>query len=156
MTPAIKLLSKHKIDFTTHEYDHVPGAESYGEEAAVCLGVPFNRVFKTLVVSVSNAKQPFAVSVVPVDRQLNLKFMARALAAKKVAMADPKDAERVTGYLLGGISPLGQKGRLPLVVDESALAFTSIFVSAGRRGLEIELSAKDLARITSAKISKIS
>jgi Cys-tRNA(Pro)/Cys-tRNA(Cys) deacylase len=155
LTPAIKLLNKLQIKFTVHEYLHDPNTHSFGEEAAELLGVPFNRVFKTLVARVISARQPFAVAVVPVDRQLNLKLLAKSLAAKKTEMADPEDAERLTGYLLGGISPLGQKRRLPVVVDESALQFSSIYVSAGRRGLEVELTANDLVKVTSAQISGI-
>lgn len=146
MTPAINLAQKSGITFVVHEYQHDPTAESYGEEAALKLGLDPARVFKTLVVSLGGKK--LAVAVVPVARKLDLKLMAKVLGVKKVEMADKGDVERVTGYVVGGVSPLGQKKPLPTVLDESACAFETIFVSAGRRGLEIELSAADLCALT--------
>lgn len=148
MTPAINAAKKAKISYQTHEYQHDPAAASYGHEAAELLGIEETRVFKTLLVELNGDNRKLAVAVVPVSGQLDLKAMASALKAKKVAMANPQDAERATGYVVGGISPLGQKKRLPLVLDASASAFDSIFVSAGRRGLEIELAADDLLKLS--------
>lgn len=152
MTPAIKAAEKAKIVFDVHQYEHDPNAAAYGEEAAKVLGVAAQRVFKTLVVSDSKA---LAVAIVPVASRLNLKACASALKTKRVNMADPRDAERVTGYVVGGISPLGQKKRLRTVLDESALAFSTVFVSAGRRGLEIELAPGDLSKLTTATVSPV-
>jgi len=148
MTPAINAAKKAKIEFRTHEYEHDPRAESYGQEAAQALSISPQQVFKTLLVALTGHKSQLAVAIVPVDHQLSLKAIAKALGAKKADMADPKVAEKTTGYVVGGISPLGQKKALPTVLDSSAEAFESIHVSAGRRGLEIELSAADLLKIT--------
>ncbi|MFP8966966.1 Cys-tRNA(Pro) deacylase [Pokkaliibacter sp. CJK22405] len=145
MTPAIKQAEKAGIAFSTHSYTHDPKAESYGEEAAEKLGLPMERVFKTLMVKL-DGKQ-LAVAVVPVNCKLDLKAIASALKGKKAEMATPAEAERATGYVVGGISPLGQKKRLPLVLDDSAQTQETIYVSAGRRGLEIELSGADLVRL---------
>ena len=142
MTPAIKMAEKANIAFSVHEYEHDPGADSYGLEAATALRVDDMRVFKTLLVSLQGGTASLAVGIVPVACQLDLK--AFAAGAKKANMADPKQAERVTGYVVGGISPLGQKRRLPTFVDASAAGFKTVFVSAGRRGLEIELAPRDL------------
>ena len=150
MTPAIDAAKKAKIQYTVHEYTHDPKAESYGEEAAHALGIEPEQVFKTLLVSLNGDNKKLAVAVVPVSGQLDLKAMASALKAKKVAMANPQDAERATGYVVGGISPLGQKKRLPMVVDQSAAEQTSVFMSAGRRGLEIEMAPQDLLKLTNA------
>ena len=150
MTPAINAAKKAKVQYTVHEYTHDPKAESYGEEAANALGIEPEQVFKTLLVSLNGDQKKLAVAVVPVAGQLDLKAMANALKAKKVAMANPQDAERATGYVVGGISPLGQKKRLPMVVDQSAAEQTSIFMSAGRRGLEIEMAPQDLLKLTNA------
>jgi Cys-tRNA(Pro)/Cys-tRNA(Cys) deacylase len=146
MTPAINILKKARIDFQVHAYDHDPKSTSYGEEAASKLGIDSNRVFKTLVVSIG--KRDFGVAVVPVSHQLDLKRIAKALGVKKVAMADKTDAGRVTGYVLGGVSPIGQKNKLPTIIDASAKAFDTIFISAGRRGVQIELSSTDLCALT--------
>ncbi|MBB5186027.1 MULTISPECIES: Cys-tRNA(Pro) deacylase [Zhongshania] len=153
MTPAINLAKKHKITHTMHEYSHDPASHSYGLEAVEKLGLNPAQVFKTLVV----AQEPkgLAVAVVPVAGQLNLKAMAKALKVKKVAMAAPADVERSSGYVLGGVSPLGQKRQLPTVLDESAAGFATIFVSAGRRGLEIELAAQDLLDLTRGLLAPI-
>jgi Cys-tRNA(Pro)/Cys-tRNA(Cys) deacylase len=146
MTPAIDILKKAKADYRIHEYEHDPSAQFYGEEAAVKLGVDSSRIFKTLVISTQTKE--LAVGIVPVSQQLDMKRMAKALKVKKVVMADKADVERVTGYVLGGVSPLGQKKRLKTVIDASAETFKSVFVSAGRRGLEIELSPDNLCTLT--------
>lgn len=146
MTPGINVARKAKIDHRVHEYSHDPSSESYGLEAAEKLGVGEARVFKTLVVCLDGKE--LAVGVVPVSAMLSMKLVARAGGAKKAAMADKSDVERSTGYVLGGVSPLGQKKRLKTFIDTSAKNYTSIFVSAGRRGLEIELGPDDLRRLT--------
>lgn len=139
MTPAIKSLEKAKATFKIHEYSHDPAAESYGLEAAEKLGIDPARVFKTLVVML-DAKE-FAVSVIPVSAMLSMKHIAKAAGAKKAAMADKLDVERISGYVLGGVSPFGQKKALKTFVDASAQTYPSIYVSAGRRGLEVEVAA---------------
>src|SRR5215472_16260824 len=146
-TPATIALERAKVPFTLHEYAHDPKAASYGLEASEALGVPPERVFKTLVAAVDGK---LTVGVVPVHRQLDLKALAAAAGGKKAAMADVTAAERATGYVAGGISPLGQKRRLPVFVDESARSFGEIFCSAGRRGLEISLAPADLVRCAGA------
>jgi len=135
------------IEHRVHAYEHDSSHRSYGEEAAVLLGVEPARVFKTLVATVDGA---LVVAVVPIDRQLDLKRLAQAHGGKRAAMSDAHSAERATGYVLGSISPLGQKRLLPTVIDASVLSFGTIFVSAGRRGLEIELAPEDLIRATGA------
>ncbi|WP_415883825.1 Cys-tRNA(Pro) deacylase [Neptuniibacter sp. QD34_54] len=155
MTPAINAAKKAKVAYQVHEYEHDPSAESYGEEAAQALGLDPAQVFKTLLVAIGGDNKKLAVGVVPVSGQLDLKAIATALKAKKVTMANPQDAERATGYVVGGISPLGQKKRLPLILDESAGNFETICMSAGRRGLEIEMSAEDLLKLTSGKMAAI-
>lgn len=152
MTPAINAAKKAGIAYRIHEYEHDPGAASYGLEAAEKLGVPAERVFKTLV---AEADGRLAVAIVPVAASLNLKALAAALGAKRAEMAEMAQAERSTGYVAGGISPLGQKKRLPTVLDDSATGLETIYVSAGRRGLEIELSPKDLLAITGGKLAAI-
>lgn len=146
MTPAVVAAERAGIPFTLHEYEHDAGA-AYGEEAAAKTGVDPARVFKTLVVSRDGE---LSVAIVPVAAQLDL----RALG-KRAALAERGAAERATGYVLGGISPLGQRKRLPTVLDESALAFETIFVSGGRRGLELELRPADLVRLTDARVAAI-
>ena len=153
MTPAIKTAKKANVIFHVHKYEHDPSSSSYGEEASSKLGIDADRVFKTLVVSIGDKE--FAVAVLPVSRQLDVKLFAKALGIKKVMMADKKDVERMTGYVLGGVSPIGQSKRLLTVIDESAENFDTIFVSAGRRGLEIELSPKDLSSLTSGSFMNI-
>jgi Cys-tRNA(Pro)/Cys-tRNA(Cys) deacylase len=150
MTPAVLAVQRARIAFRLHEFRHDPAVTSYGEEAARALGVSAERVFKTLLV-VTPADQ-LAVAVVPVSGQLDLKSMARALGVKKVDMALPQRAERATGYVVGGISPLGQKRRLRTVVDDLAQRFSTVFVSGGRRGLEIELAPADLIALTGAAV----
>ncbi|MFE8070274.1 Cys-tRNA(Pro) deacylase [Marinobacteraceae bacterium S3BR75-40.1] len=142
MTPAINLVRQKKIAHQVHEYTHDANSESYGLEAAEKLGLSPEQVFKTLVVEVD--KKALVVGIVPVSAQLSMKQIAKAVGAKKAVMASPAEVERSTGYVLGGVSPLGQKKRLKTVIDESAREFETIHVSAGRRGLEIELSPLDL------------
>ncbi|MGB2130811.1 MAG: Cys-tRNA(Pro) deacylase [Marinobacterium sp.] len=153
MTPAINTARKAKVAHQIHEYQHDPSSESYGTEAADKLGLPPEQVFKTLVVSLDG--KTLAVGIVPVSGKLNLKQIAKAAGAKKAAMADPADVERSTGYVMGGVSPLGQKKRLATFIDASAQQFATLHVSAGRRGLEIELAPDDLARLTGAKFAPI-
>jgi Cys-tRNA(Pro)/Cys-tRNA(Cys) deacylase len=146
-TPATVALTATGTEFTLHAYDHDPSSPSYGEEAAEALGVSPDRVFKTLVADVDGE---LTVAVVPVAGQLDLKALAAAVGGKRATMADPAAAERTTGYVRGGISPLGQRKRLRTVLDTSADTHPTICVSAGRRGLEVELSPKDLTTLTSA------
>ena len=157
MTPAVEAAKKAGIQFKIHEYPHDAQSSShtigYGEEASALLGISPLQVFKTLVIS-TNSKQ-LAIAIIPVSHQLNLKSAAKALNAKKATMADPHDAEKATGYILGGISPLGQKKRLRFVIDNSSSNFKTIYISGGRQGLEIELSPQDLAQLCSAKIFDI-
>ncbi|EHR62918.1 ybaK/ebsC protein [Saccharomonospora cyanea NA-134] len=151
-TPATALLTKRKVPHTLHTYDHDPRESSYGVEAAAALGVAEERVFKTLVAEVDGK---LTVGVVPVTGQLNLKALAAAVGGKKAKMADTGAAQRATGYVLGGISPLGQRTRLPVVVDVSARRFDTVFCSGGRRGLEIELAPDDLVGLTAATVAPI-
>jgi Cys-tRNA(Pro)/Cys-tRNA(Cys) deacylase len=151
-TTATISLERAKIPFTVHEYAHDPRSASYGLEASEALGVPPERVFKTLVASVDGA---LTVGVVPVNRQLDLKRLAGAVRGKRAVMAEVAAAERATGYVAGGISPVGQKRRLPVVVDASALELTTMFCSGGRRGLEIELAPADLIRAAAATVAPI-
>ncbi|GAB6193594.1 Cys-tRNA(Pro) deacylase [Desulfocastanea catecholica] len=153
MTPAINAAKKKKIAYKVHQYSHDPTHESYGREAAEKLGVAAERVYKTLVVQLDDGK--LAVAVLPVSSMLGMKHIAKAVGAKKAAMADRDVVERTTGYVLGGVSPLGQKKRLLTVIDSSAKEFPTIFVSAGRRGLDIELSPADLAALTAATFAEI-
>ncbi|MEW2619640.1 Cys-tRNA(Pro) deacylase [Streptomyces sp. NPDC048106] len=146
-TPATVALSAAGVEFTVHAYEHDPSHPSYGEEAAEAMGVSPDRVFKTLVADVDGA---LVVGVVPVAGTLDLKALAAAVGGKRAAMADPTLAERTTGYVRGGISPLGQRKKLPTVLDDSALGHVTICVSAGRRGLEVELAPEDLAKLTGA------
>lgn len=154
MTPAILVAKKAKIDFNLHEYKHDATAPSYGLEAAEKLHINPAQVFKTLVVTTE--KNELVVAIVPVNKQLNLKALAKSIGAKKAAMAEQKLVERTTGYILGGVSPLGQKKQLTTVIDSSALAFNTIFVSAGRRGLEIEMSAENLCNLVKGTFEAIS
>ena len=159
MTPAINLAKQRGLDYRLHEYTHDSSAASFGLEAAEKLGVNVAQVFKTLVVLTDT--EALAVAILPVDKTLNFKKMAKALAAnkmlacKKVQMADPKQVERSSGYVLGGVSPLGQKKRLPTVIDESAQIQSTIYVSGGRRGLEIELPPAQLTTTLTARFASI-
>ncbi|MDA9556183.1 Cys-tRNA(Pro) deacylase [Vibrio sp.] len=150
MTPAINLAKKKKVSFSIHEYEHDSRSESYGLEAASALGLNPSQVFKTLLFELNGEAKNMAVAILPVDQKLNLKLAAKAAKSKKADMADPKVAQNITGYLVGGISPLGQKKALPTFIHDSALTQNSIMVSAGKRGLEIELSPQDLAELTRA------
>ncbi|WP_308367682.1 MULTISPECIES: Cys-tRNA(Pro) deacylase [unclassified Microbulbifer] len=153
MTPGILAAKKSKINYRVHEYPHDPSSESYGLEAAEKLSVAEERVFKTLVVSLDGRE--LAVCVIPVSSMLSMKLVAKAAGAKKAAMADKADVERSTGYVLGGVSPLGQKKRLRTIIDSSARNHPTIYVSAGRRGLEIELNPEDLNRLINGVFAKI-
>ena len=153
MTPAINLLRRKKIEHSVHEYEHDASAESYGMEAAEKLGIDPERVFKTLVVKLDGGQ--LAVGVVPVSAMLNMKRMAKACGAKKAAMASQAEVERSTGYILGGVSPLGQKNRLPTVLDATAEHFDTVLVSAGRRGMDIELAPADLKSLLGATYADI-
>ena len=153
MTPAVDLLKKVRAEHRIHSYEHDPKSASYGREAAEKLGLDPARVFKTLLAS--SEKGELLVAVVPVVGSLDLKALAQAAGVKKVEMADPAAAQRSTGYLLGGISPLGQKKRLRTFIDVTAQPLATIFVSAGRRGLEVELTALALAENTQATFAPI-
>ncbi|MFT6916015.1 MAG: Cys-tRNA(Pro)/Cys-tRNA(Cys) deacylase [Motiliproteus sp.] len=155
MTPAIDCLKRAKIVYQLHQYQPDPGASSYGTEAAEALGIAETQVFKTLVVSLAGDPKRLAIGLVPVSGSLDLKAMGTLLGTKKVVMADPLDVQRATGYLLGGISPLGQKKRLPLILDQSAQPLATLFISGGKRGLEIELSPADLLRLTAGRYGDI-
>ncbi|KAB7742981.1 Cys-tRNA(Pro) deacylase [Nostocoides sp. F2B08] len=151
-TPATAALTRAGVAFRTHTYRHDQSVDSYGDEAAAATGVPAERIFKTLLVDTGHG---LAVGVVPVSGSLDLKAVAAALGVKRVTMAEPAAAERSTGYVVGGISPVGQRRALPTVIDDSARAYTSVFVSGGRRGFEIELAPDDLARVTRARFAPI-
>ena len=150
-TPATALLAKQKVTHQVHTYDH-GGGQAYGPEAAERLGLDPERVFKTLVAEVDGA---LTVGVVPVSATLDLKALAGAVGGKRARMADVTAAERATGYVAGGISPLGQRKRLPTVIDESAQRWETMFCSGGRRGLEIELAPADLVRLCEGRFASI-
>ncbi|MBU3022655.1 Cys-tRNA(Pro) deacylase [Aestuariibacter sp. A3R04] len=153
MTPAINLLKKKKISHEILQYTHSPDAPSYGLEACEKLGLATTEVFKTLVAETDNHN--LMVALVPVTSTLNLKALAKAAGCKKAAMAKAEDVQRSTGYILGGVSPLGQKKNLPTFIDSSASALNVMFVSAGRRGLELKLSPSDLASLSRAVFADI-
>ena len=152
MTPAVQSAKKAGVSHELLSYEHDPGAESYGLEAAHSLNLPAQQVFKTLVALVDD--QP-VVAMVPVAHQLDLKFLARAHGGKKAQMCPADKAQRLTGYVLGGISPLGQKKRLPLYLDESAESLEKLYMSAGRRGLEIAMAPQDLLNLTGGKLAAL-
>lgn len=152
MTPATKLLKANNIDFSIHEYEHDANAKSFGLEAAEKLNLRVEEVFKTLLVT---DEKNYFVAILPVHHQLNLKKVAQAVGAKKLKMSDPKDAERLTGYLVGGISPVGQKKRLKTVIDQSAVQLEKLYVSGGKRGLDIGLKPQDLAKVLSATFADV-
>lgn len=151
-TPATVALTAAGVAFTQHAYDHDPAATSFGLEAVDALGLPAEQVFKTLLVETGDG---LAVGVVPVTGSLDLKAMASALGVKRVSMADPAAAERSSGMVVGGISPVGQKRALPTVVDESVELFDVVYVSGGRRGFDVGLSPADLVRLTRATVADI-
>ena len=153
MTPAISALERLGVTYTVHAYDHARHRTDFGLEAAEQLGLDRERVFKTLVVTADGDE---VVAVAPVSGQVSLKAIGRAVGAKRVDLCDPAVAERVTGYVRGGISPFGQKHRLRTVVDDTALGFDEIYVSGGRRGLDIGVSPSDLIRVCDAAVADIS
>ncbi|MBC9130025.1 Cys-tRNA(Pro) deacylase [Frischella sp. Ac13] len=159
MTPAINILKKLNIPFHVHHYQHDTNEIQFGKEAVAKLdpnlSITAKQVFKTLVVSINSSNKDLAVCIVPVDCHLNLKKAARAFNCKKIDLADANLAEKITGYLVGGISPIGQKKMLPTLIDQSANQFNTIFISGGRRGLEIEIAPHDLAKIIHAQLQDI-
>lgn len=152
VTPATRALRTAKVTFTEHVYDHDPLVTDYGLEAAAELGVPANRVFKTLIVESDTG---LAVVVVPVDAMMDLKAVAATLGVKKVGLARAADAQRSSGYIVGGISPFGQRRRLPTVLDQSATEQPSILVSGGRRGFDVEVAPQDLVRLLDALVAPV-
>ena len=148
-TPATTQLHEAGVAFTVHEYEHDPAVRNFGLEAAVATGADPGRVFKTLVAAIDGG---LAVGIVPVERQLSMKALAAAAGSKRAELADQAMAERITGYVRGGISPFGQKRRLPTSIDATALSWPTIFVSGGRRGLEIEVAPADLVAVLSAVV----
>jgi Cys-tRNA(Pro)/Cys-tRNA(Cys) deacylase len=153
MTPAINEAKKRKIKFKIHQYDHDPAHESYGLEAAEKIGVPPDQVFKTLVADTGDRK--LIVGILPVSTMMSMKQLAKAAGVKKVQMAEKDHVQKATGYVLGGVSPLGQKKKHATIIDSSAQNFETIFVSGGRRGIDIELSPADLASVTGASFFAI-
>ncbi|OTQ59085.1 Cys-tRNA(Pro) deacylase [Gilliamella sp. A7] len=159
MTPAIRLLKNQKIKFKIHQYQHDADQTHYGQEAVNKLGLELNivagQIFKTLIVSINGDNKTLAVCVLPVDCSLDLKLVAKILDCKKIGLAAPHLAQKTTGYVVGGISPLGQKKLLPTLIDISAKQYQTMLVSGGKRGLEIEISPHDLASLLNAKFSKL-
>jgi Cys-tRNA(Pro)/Cys-tRNA(Cys) deacylase len=151
-TPATAVLSSAEVNFTLHPYHHDPRSDAYGDEAADALGVDPGRIFKTLIATIDGK---LVCGVVPVSGHLDLKALAAAVGGKRAAMADPAAAARATGYVVGGISPLGQKNRIPVVIDSSAAGFQTVYVSAGRRGLQVELAPADLVSAAAATLAPI-
>ncbi len=154
-TPALDILTAAGVAFTVHEYDHT-ASDHFGDETVTALGVTPERVFKTLIASVTtNGKPELVVGIVPVSGQMDLKALAAAVGAKRADMADPVAAQRSSGYVVGGISPLGQRTRLRTVVDASAMAYETMLVSGGRRGLQVELAPADLVQLTDGEVAEI-
>jgi Cys-tRNA(Pro)/Cys-tRNA(Cys) deacylase len=151
-TPATALLTRAGVGFTLHPYRHDPRAEAFGDEAAAALGVPPDRIFKTLIAAVDGQ---LVCAVVQVAGRLDLKALAAAVGGKRAELAEPAAAARATGYVVGGISPLGQKQRLRVVLDSSAASFETVYVSAGKRGLQVELAPGDLLRLAPAELAPI-
>ena len=155
-TPAVMLLTREHVPFTGHRFEPDPQAESYGDDACAGLGVAPDRVFKTLVVDLAvGGGKGLGVAILPVDRRLDLKAAGAGFGVKRVALADRAAAERSTGYVLGGISPFGQRTRLPAVLDVSALDHRTIYVSGGRRGFDVELAPTDLVRVLGARTAPL-
>ena len=154
-TPALDILTAAGVAFTVHEYDHT-ASDHFGDETVAALGVTGERVFKTLIASITPSGKPeLVVGIVPVSGQMDLKALAAAVGAKRADMADPAAAQRSSGYVVGGISPLGQRTRLRTVIDQSAMSYETVLVSGGRRGLQVELAPADLVRLTDAIVAEI-
>ena len=154
MTPAIQMLKRSGVSFRQHQYDHDPSWGAYGEEAAAKMGVDPQRVFKTLVAQLDGTT--LVVAIIPVTQMLDLKGLAKHCSAKKAKMGEKSLVEKTTGYVAGGVSPLGQKKTLKTIIDESGRGFETIYVSGGKRGLDIELNPEDLAQLTRADFARIS
>jgi Cys-tRNA(Pro)/Cys-tRNA(Cys) deacylase len=152
-TPAIVALDAAGVRYVLHEFAAEPTKRGFGQAAAVALGVELERVFKTLVATVDDHE--YVVAIVPVSGQLSLKELAAAVRGKRAEMCAPDVAERLTGYVVGGISPFGQKRSLPVVIDETCILFDTIFVSGGRRGLDIEIAPDDLLSVLEAVTAPI-